>query len=357
MSHIHSGPSDKSRCKTPTIVILACLIIIVAGMKVAAPLLNPLFLSLFAAIVCWPSLLWLNRKGVPSGIAVTLIISGLVVIILVLGAYVTSSVNQFTRSLPVYQANLLQQTSGLKEWMDAHELILPAEMELTKMVNAGKVMRFAGGVLKGLGDVFTDMFFILLTVIFLLFETYALPLKIRHAFGDSNFDADSKKIIDSLNQYLSIKALTSLVTGLFIAIWVAVLGVDFPVLWGVIAFILNFVPNIGSIIAAIPTVLLALVQLGGNSAFLAALGYIIVNLVVGNVWEPRIMGKGLGLSTLVVFVSLTFWGWVFGPVGMLLSVPFTMIAKIIMENEQQTQWIAILLGSVKDLEDTKPDES
>ena len=357
MSYIDSSPSDKSRCRTPTIVILACLIIIVAGMKIAAPLLNPLFLSLFAAIVCWPSLLWLNRKGVPSGIAVSLIISGLVIIILVLGTYVTSSVNQFTRALPGYQANLLERTSGVLEWMDTHDVSLPEELEITKIINAGKIMRFAGGLLKGLGDVFTNLFFILLTVIFLLFETYALPLKMRQAFGNSSFDVHSMKIVNSLNQYLAIKALTSLVTGLFIAIWVAVLGVDFPVLWGVIAFMLNFVPNIGSIIAAVPTVLLALIQLGGNSALLVMLGYITVNMIIGNIWEPRIMGKGLGLSTLVVFVSLTFWGWVFGPVGMLLSVPFTMIAKIILENEQQTRWIAILLGSVTDLEDTKLDQS
>ncbi len=118
---------------------------------------------------------------------------------------------------------------------------------------------------------------------------------------------------------------------------------------GVIAFMLNFVPTIGSIIAAVPTVLLCLVQLGVNSSLLVMLGYFVVNMVVGNIWEPRIMGRGLGLSTLVVFLSLTFWGWVFGSVGMLLSVPFTMIAKIVLEKNPDTRWIAILLGSGDDL--------
>ena len=167
--------------------------------------------------------------------------------------------------------------------------------------------------------------------------------------GDSNLSNHFREIVARINQYLAIKAVTSLVTGLLITLWLSILGVDFPILWGVIAFMLNFVPTIGSIIAAIPTMLLSLVQLGVDSTLLVALGYLLVNTVVGNVWEPRIMGRGLGLSTLVVFLSLTFWGWVFGSVGMLLSVPFTMIAKIVLEKSPDTRWIAILLGSESDL--------
>ncbi len=141
-----------------------------------------------------------------------------------------------------------------------------------------------------------------------------------------------------------IKTLVSLATGIAIAIWLGVLGVDYAMLWGLLAFLLNYVPNIGSIIAAIPAVLLALVQLGVGSALLAALGFLVVNAAIGNVIEPRFMGRGLGLSTLVVFLSLVFWGWVLGPVGMLLSVPLTMTVKIALESNEDTRWIAILLG-------------
>jgi len=148
----------------------------------------------------------------------------------------------------------------------------------------------------------------------------------------------------SVNSYFSIKTWISLATGIFIAIWLAVIGVDYPLLWGLLAFLLNFVPNIGSIIAAVPALLLALVQLGGGEALLAGLGYVIANVVLGNVVEPKFMGKGVGLSTLVVFISLVFWGWILGPVGMLLSVPLTMIIKLALESRQQTQWLAILLG-------------
>jgi predicted PurR-regulated permease PerM len=143
---------------------------------------------------------------------------------------------------------------------------------------------------------------------------------------------------------MMIKTLTSLATGILIAIWLAIIGVDFPVLWGVVAFALNFVPNIGSIIAAIPAILLALIQLGIFPALHAAIAFLVVNLVIGNAIEPRIMGKGVGLSTLVVFLSLVFWGWVLGPIGMLLSVPLTMIVKIGLENNEGTQKIAVLLS-------------
>jgi len=266
-----------------------------------------------------------------------------------LGVYVASSVDEFSKQLPSYQHNLKQQTASMLQWLEAHGMQQAVNLDTLKELDASKAMKFVGGLIASLGTVFADMFLIQLTVIFLLFEGYVLPRKIQLAFGSSSFNHHSIAIINSINQYLAIKAVTSLVTGLLITLWLSVLGVDFPILWGVIAFMLNFVPTIGSIIAAIPTMLLTLVQLGVDSSLFVALGYLLVNMIVGNVWEPRIMGKGLGLSTLVVFLSLTFWGWVFGSVGMLLSVPFTMIAKIILEQNPDTRWIAIFLGSEDDL--------
>ncbi|MCA9476793.1 MAG: AI-2E family transporter, partial [Nitrospira sp.] len=132
-------------------------------------------------------------------------------------------------------------------------------------------------------------------------------------------------------------------TGVIVAIWVAILGIDFPVIWGLLAFLLNYIPNLGSIIAAVPPVLLGYIQFGLGRAVLVAIGFIIVNVVFGNAVEPRLMGRKLGLSTLVVFLSLIFWGWVWGPVGMLLSVPMTMVVKIALGSSPTTQWISILL--------------
>ena len=335
--------------RNSVLLSLAAICIIIAGMKAAAPILNPLFLSIFIAVICLPSLAWLDKKGLSSTLAILLVMVVLFITIGTLGVYIVSSVNAFSEQLPSYQNNLQLQTSSLIQQLDSYGIEHTVNMDSFKEFNASKVMKFIGGLITSLGAVFADMFLIQLTVIFILFESYSFPRKIQAAFGHSNFNNHSHEIVARINQYLAIKAVTSLVTGLLITVWLLILGVDFPILWGVIAFMLNFVPTIGSIIAAIPTVLLSLVQLGIDSTLLVALGYFMVNMVVGNIWEPRIMGKGLGLSTLVVFLSLTFWGWVFGSVGMLLSVPFTMIAKIVLEKNPDTRWIAILLGSEDDL--------
>jgi predicted PurR-regulated permease PerM len=143
---------------------------------------------------------------------------------------------------------------------------------------------------------------------------------------------------------MGIKSVTSLMTALVVWAWLSILGVDFASLWALMAFLLNFVPTIGSILAAVPAVLLALVQIDLQTALMVALGYVAVNMVIGNIVEPRVMGRGLGLSTLVVFVSLVFWGWVLGSVGMFLSVPLTMTLKIALDANPETRPIAVLLG-------------
>jgi predicted PurR-regulated permease PerM len=182
-------------------------------------------------------------------------------------------------------------------------------------------------------------------VIFILIEASSFPVKLHTIFGDEkntleNFD----EFIHTVKQYMAIKSWMSLATGIAVFILLVVIGVNYAVLWGLLAFFLNYVPNIGSIIAAIPAVLLALIQLGFVESVIVAAGFVIINLLVGNVIEPRFMGRGLGLSTLVVFLSLIFWGWVLGPVGMLLSVPLTMTAKIALDSREETRWIATLLG-------------
>ena len=194
----------------------------------------------------------------------------------------------------------------------------------------------------------TNAFMILLTTVFILAEEVGFSDKFRHAYRDSEKTLVAiGRFTKSVNQYIAIKSALSLLTGFLIFIWLLILDVDYPVLWALMAFLLNYVPTLGSILAAIPAVLLALVQLGPFSALLVGLGYFAVNVVVGNVLEPRITGKGLGLSALVVFLSLVFWGWVLGPVGMLLSVPLTMTVKIALESFEETHWLGVMLGAGK----------
>ena len=183
-------------------------------------------------------------------------------------------------------------------------------------------------------------------MIFLLLELSGLPSKLRLAMGADHPSVPGfDRFADSLNRYLAIKTIISLVTGFCAYILVSALRIDYAPLWGLLAFMLNYVPNIGSVVAAIPPSMMCLVQFGGPRTVWCVVGYVVINVTFGNFIEPRVMGKGLGLSTLVVWMSLIFWGWVFGPVGMLLSVPLTMVVKIAMESNPDTSWIAILLGS------------
>ena len=216
---------------------------------------------------------------------------------------------------------------------------------LTEIFNPGAAMKLVAALLNSLGNMLANGFLILMTVIFVLLEASSFPAKLHTVLGGPEsslvrFD----NFISNVKHYMAIKTLVSLATGILVAIWLTVIGVDYALLWGLLTFALNYVPNIGSIIAAVPAVLLAIIQLGFMRAGAAAAGYVVINLLMGSVIEPRFMGRGLGLSTLVVFLSLIFWGWVLGPVGMLLSVPLTITAKIALDSRDETRWIAVLLG-------------
>ena len=195
----------------------------------------------------------------------------------------------------------------------------------------------------------SQIFLVILTMVFMLVEASSLPGKLRRAMGSPDADLkDWRAAMQQVQKYVAIKAAVSLATAALATLLTAALGIDFPLLWGLIAFLFNFIPNIGSVIAAIPPVLLALVQYGLTSALLVAAGYLSINLIMGNVVEPRLMGRRLGLSTLVVFLSLIFWNWVWGPVGMVLSVPLTVIVKIVLEHSTEFRGLAIMLGGETD---------
>jgi len=323
----------------------AALIIVIAGLKTAQALLVPFLLAFFISIICAGPFYWLQRRKIPAPIALLLVIFLVVFGGLIIFTVIGTSVNDFTNQLPTYQKRLQEETLVLFNWLDAHGIHLSKQV-LLDYFNPGSLMQSAAAMLATAGGVLTNSFLILLTVVFILLEAAGMPQKVSAAMADADTSlASFEKFASSVKQYLAIKTLVSLATGLIVTIGLLLLGLDYAPLWGMVAFFLNYVPNIGSIIAAIPAILLAIVQLGPLQAVLIAALYLTTNVVMGNLVEPRLMGKKLGLSTLVVFLSLVFWGWVLGPVGMLLSVPLTMIVKIALEVNESTRWISILLGS------------
>jgi predicted PurR-regulated permease PerM len=327
------------------LLVLAAFIIVVAGMRAAESLLVPFLLSLFIAVIVTPLLGWLNRRGVPNGLSILLIILFIVVIGFFIGAIVGSSINSFREDLPEYQARLLALSDALLQKLASLGITIDPS-QWREIFNPSAALNMAGNTMAAFGNLMTDGFLILLTVMFILAEEVNFTDKLRQAIpgGDNTFKALSR-FTESVNKYMALKTLVSLFTGLIILVALFFIGVDYYVLWGLLAFLLNFIPTLGSILAAIPAVLLAIVQLGVPEAIMTAAVFVAVNTIVGNVLEPRFMGKGLNLSSLVVFLSLVFWGWILGPVGMLLSVPLTMTVKIALESFEDTYWLSVMLGT------------
>jgi AI-2 transport protein TqsA len=325
------------------LVTAALFVIIVAGMQAAAPIINPFLLAVFLATLCSPPLFGLKRLGIPNGLAVAMIVMGLLVIALLLMVFVGRSVNTLAQQLPAYQERFAELITKGIAWLNQVG-VDTSKSPLTDYVTPRKVMSLVYYGLSLFRSLFTNMFLILLTVLFILLEASGFPRKLQAAFPEPGKALGHfKTMTANINRYMGVKAVFSLATGVSLWILLAIIGVEFPGTWGLLAFFLNFIPNIGSIIAAIPAILWALLQLGLPSALLTFLAYLVVNIIIGNFLEPKFMGRRLGLSTLVVFLSLIFWGWVLGPIGMVLSVPLTMIAKIALATSEETRWIAVML--------------
>lgn len=326
-------------------VVTAAVVVVLAGVKAASAIMVPFLLSMFIAIACSPLINWASRYRIPRWLSVTLVILLIIVIGFMLAGLVGQSLTEFRQNLPIYQAQLSKEFVWIVEQLRYFNIFIDKELILAHL-DPGTAISVATNFISGLGGVLSNLFLIILTVIFMLFEAESIPKRVHVALRDPSMKLHHiDRFLQSVKDYLGIKSLVSLATGTLIGVWLFFLGVDHFMLWAVLAFLLNFIPNIGSIIAAIPAVLVAFLEFGLAKAGLTGLGFIVVNMLMGNVIEPRYMGRGLGLSTLVVFLSLIFWGWLLGSVGMLLSVPLTMIVKIALESREETMWLAVLLSA------------
>ena len=332
-------------------MVSAAIVIVIYGMQMAKVILVPFLIAVFLALITVRPMLWLQQKRVPSILAALLIVSMIMLILAVVGTILGTSIADFTASIPGYQARLDTIVDGAVKFI-AKNIKGDASIEnLGDMIDPGWAMGLAATILNSLKDVLTNTFLIFFTMIFILLEASSGQTKFEAAFGRRESSLERPRMfLQNLGRYLGIKTIVSIATGLCAGVLTWSLGVDFPLLWAMLAFLLNYIPTIGSIIAAVPAVLLALVQLGPGEAGATAIGFAAINVVFGNFIEPRLMGYGVGISPLIVFVGLVFWGWVFGPVGMLLSVPLTMTLKLALESDERTRWVAVLIGSERDAE-------
>jgi predicted PurR-regulated permease PerM len=344
---------DTVPTKTSATITLAAIVIIIAGMKAASAIIVPFMIAVFLALITVRPMLWLQANRVPTVLAALLIVLTLMAALTVVGVVVGRSLAAFTAALPGYQLQLQGLMDGFVQFLAQYTDSEQSVERVSDLINPGWAMGLAATLLNAVRDIMTNTLLIVFTMIFILLEASSFPTKVTAAFGEraDSFDR-ARRFLDDLGRYLGIKTLVSIITGLLVWLLTWKLGLDFPRLWGMLAFLLNYIPTLGSIIAAVPAVLLALVQLGVGEATATAVGFLAINIAFGNFIEPRLMGYGVGISPLIVFVGLIFWGWVFGPVGMLLSVPLSMTLKLAMENDPRTRWAAIFIGSQRDAQHT-----
>lgn len=341
-----------------TALTIASYLIIIAVAMFASSFVTPILLALFISIVCVQPIKWLEKRRVPVGLAVLIVLLGTLLIFFGMAELIGRSVSQFSQDAPHYETRLRELAASLFSALHGMGFDMSVE-KLEGAINPSRVMGFSVSFLSGIGSLMGNMFLILFIVIFVLLEFNSFSVKVNAIIDTSEGSISYlSRIAQSIRQYLGLMTIVSLLTAVLVWLALVIIGVKYAILWALLSFMFNYIPNIGSIVASIPAIIFALIQLGVGGALWTAGAYVAINMIIGNVIQPQIMGKGLGLSTLVVFISLIFWGFIFGTIGMFLSVPLTMVVKIILEQREDTKWIAILLGTEQEaqviVEQNKP---
>ena len=339
----YTGPSHVQQ----VLFNLAAFVVVVAGMRASSDILIPFLLAIFLSVIANPLVLKLRSRGIPIAGAIVIVILGIIAIGIGVTSLLGTSLNDFSDNLPIYKEMINNTAANFLQFFEGLGLKISGAAVIERF-DPGAAMSLTSSRLSGLGGVLSNGLLIILMVVFMLLEATIFKYKMRNIFGSKSDGASQvDSFSDTVNRYMLIKTGTSLATGIIATIWLMILGVDYPLLWGFLTFLFNYVPTVGSIIAAVPPALLALISPDGGliTALLSAAGYLVINISIGSILEPRILGNGLGLSTLVVFVSLLFWGWVFGPVGMVLSVPLTMTIKIALSNSESGKWLSTMMDA------------
>ncbi len=325
------------------LVGVASLVVVVAGLKAAAGFFLPVLLGFFLAILAAPLLSALLRRRVPGWLAILLTLIFLLVLVAAFAVFVAGSLDKVSALAPQYQERIQELSLPLLGRLQGWGVDI-STTNLEKLLKVDQLFGFLAGALGKAAALLSEGFLVLLITAFLFVEGLSFRRKVARIFGgDAAVMRRLDRISEEVQRYLVIKTAVSALTGFVIGVWLWIMGLDLPVFWGVTAFALNYIPNVGAVISGVPAVLLALVQLGPGPALGVVAAYTVPHFVIGNFLEPAVMGKHLGLSPVVVLLSLLFWGWVWGIVGALLAVPLTMVIKILLENLPGFTWLSALL--------------
>ena len=297
----------------------AALVVIAAGVRQASPVLNSILLSLLLAVAVIPAFNALRRRGVSKGLAAALTTVLLTAVVAALLGFLGVAATRLVRVLPDYQqqAEALQQ--GLKSWMIGRG-IEPERVLSLDLVDPGRLLGLAAGFLSQGAKVLSQTLLLLLIAAFILAE---------RGFHERAFRPGgvATAVARDVRQYLLITAATGFGFAVVVYILMRAVGTDLALVWAVLAFVMNFVPNVGIILSVIPPVLLTLLELGWQRSVAILAGFLVLNFIIDNLIKPRFMQRGLDVPPLLGLLSLVVWSYLLGPPGALLAIPLTIAVR------------------------------
>ncbi|MEL6939536.1 MAG: AI-2E family transporter [Cyanobacteria bacterium J06598_1] len=328
------------------LISLASVVLIIAGLKTMAGLLTPILLSLFLVLVTAPLLAWLRQKGLPSWLSYLLILLAVFVVGLFFILFLATSLNQLLDLLPTYSTQIQAQVRELWGWL-GEQGIDSEDIQALSWLQPERLLQISVTITTTLLSTVSNVGLTLIIFVYMLATAPGFSVRLRKGLQNDLLTLQRlESFAQSTSAYLLIKGWLGALTALAQIVLMWMLGLDFAVLWGVLSFLLNFVPNIGFYLAVIPPLLLAVIQLGWLKAILFALVYVAINNFFDLVIAPKYLAEGLDLSALVTFLAVIIWAWILGPIGAFLALPLTvMVKKLLLEPFEQTQLIAGLLGA------------
>lgn len=324
------------------LLALACLVVVVGGLKLSRDLLVPVVVAFFLSVLSMPILRTLRSWGIPRFPAVLLTVVvdiGIFSPAVLIGLNLTS---EFQAKYDSYQVGLSERFMAFRDWVRV-KFEYEIQIDTGEMLESIRTSTF--NFLGGAAEFLKDFTFVFIIMIFFLSEAGGFSRKMGAISNAGGPDLNRfKDTSTDVQKYLGIKTLISALTGLLAGLGTVMLGLDFAMLWGMVAFVFNYIPAIGSIVAALPPMALALVDQGPGTALLVLGLYLAINMVLGNFIEPTLLGRRFGISTSMVVLSVVFWGWIWGLVGMFLAVPLTMLLKVGLDNSDDFRWVSIAMG-------------
>jgi AI-2 transport protein TqsA len=324
-------------------LFLATTVVVFVGMRLSAPILNPILFAVILALLFSPIYGWLTRHRIPTPLALIIMLVGLTILFLSLFLILGVSIARFSGDIASYAGKLNVQVGNLQEL--ARSLGL-SNVDIRDAVKPSALTGAIGTVLSGVADFLSNLFLILLYVLFFLAEGPAMMNRLRNSAGSDHPQFVRLTVFGrNVVRQLGLRAIVNLVTGAGVTVLLLVLRVDFPLMWGILAFFLSFIPWIGLPLAVAPAVVLALAEHGVTSAVLVIVGVIVINILAENALSPMLMGRGLSLSPTVLFIGFIFWAWLLGGPGAFLAAPLTIFLVLMLDTFPETRWLASVMGA------------